>query len=105
MASLMQPEGFEQIARKTGNSVGIEFADYPQMLVKNRFQISRYHSFRNSFCVCLAAAREHSLKHRPIQVGSQPDPARIQQGPIIFIADTGSVITVERTPKNDTRAG
>jgi hypothetical protein len=68
ITTLMQAENFEKIARKTRYRIGIELAGDPEMFVKNRFQISRYHCFGNGSCVGLAAAREHSLKNRPIQV-------------------------------------
>jgi hypothetical protein len=58
----VQSQSLEEIAGKARNGIGIEFACYPEMLIKNRFQISCDDSFRNRFGIRLSPTRQHSLK-------------------------------------------
>jgi hypothetical protein len=64
MTSFMQPERFEQIPWKARDGIGIEFARYPKMFIKNRFQISSHDSFGNRSGVSLTSTRQYSLKQR-----------------------------------------
>src|SRR5216684_3397069 len=62
MPSLVQTERLHQIAREVCNGIRVQPAGYPEMLVENRFQVSRNYGLGNCVRIALLSARECRLE-------------------------------------------
>lgn len=62
MPSFVQTECLHQIAREACNGIRVQPASYPEMLVENRFQVSRNYGLGNCVRIALLSAREGRLE-------------------------------------------